>query len=106
VSSVNASGVLTTYTWDADDQLTRAEYSGGGEDNFTYDGSGLRVGRSGASGGARFVWDGLFLVQEGDEQGQTRAHFTGSAGGAGGPLAQRTVGRAHHQRRNGWEKAG
>jgi YD repeat-containing protein len=47
-----------TYTWDDEDRLVSVALPGGGVDTFTYNGLGLRVGKTDSTGPYAYVCDG------------------------------------------------
>jgi YD repeat-containing protein len=90
-----ASDGLTSYTWNARDQLTGL--SGGTSASFSYDGFGRRQSKTISGTSTNFLYDGLTFVQELSAGGTPTANLlTGmsidevfhrtDSGGARGPL--------------------
>ena len=68
VMSVTDNGSTYTYEYHADGQLARASYGVGGT-------SSSRPGRDALVASETFLWDGLALIQRGDEQFINEPHI-------------------------------
>ena len=70
--SRTAGSEVTTYDWDANNQLIRIHYPDGGKTEFVYDGLGRRVqiiekdATDTVTDHRRFIWDGMTIIEERD----------------------------------------
>jgi RHS repeat-associated protein len=71
-----AGGAMTTYTWNARNQLTRIDFPDGTTATYTYDAMGRRLSKQDRNGVVRYyVYDGENLVQELDAAGSVIAGY-------------------------------
>jgi RHS repeat-associated protein len=65
-----------TYTWDFENRLVQAVVPGTGTANFKYDPFGRRIQKSGPLGTTNYVYDGVNLSEEIDQNGNILARYT------------------------------
>ena len=80
ISQTDASGSLS-YTWDYENRLKQASFSGGVTVNYSYDALGRRVQHSSTvTGTTKFVYDGLDVVRDLDANGSMVVDYLNGRG--------------------------
>jgi|GEM_PF-1737301 len=88
------SGEVTTFTYDAQNQLVQVDLPGGGVASYRYDALGRRIEKNVDGSVERYVYDGQDIVLELDGAGQPTARYThGSL--VDQPLALETGGESY-----------
>ena len=67
---------MTTYTWDAQNQLIRIDFPGGGVATYRYDAFGRRIEKNVNGTVTRFVYDRLNIIAEFDGSDNLIARYT------------------------------
>ncbi len=73
-----SSSIVTTYTWDFENRLTKIRPSNllPAINTMTYDGDGKRVRKDDSSGTAKHIWDGANILEETDQNDSTIVIYT------------------------------
>lgn len=71
-----AGGDVTAYTFDAQNQLTRIDFPGGGVATYRYDGVGRRIEKDVDGDVTRYVYDGTDILLEFDGADALEARYT------------------------------
>lgn len=90
------SGDRTTYTWNIENRLTKAELPGAVVNTMTYNPEGLRVEKQDSTGTTKHIWDGQNILTETDETDTTQAVYTLQPLLYGNLISQRRASNSHY----------
>jgi RHS repeat-associated protein len=82
--------VVTTYSWDFENRLTKIRPSNllPAINTMIYDGDGKRVSKEDSAGKVKHIWDGANILEETDQNDVTQAIYTGFPASYGNLISQ------------------